>query len=586
MIVPMIKYSMMIHHIEFKQFLNEIRDAGVVHVVERETVLTEKSIGQLQLIKDIESAIRLLKHRQKEAVNEQSDLSSALEIFNDINLRKSEIETLFQKQMMLQKEVRNLEPWGAFDTGIIRKLAEKGIKTRFFTCSDKKFNSEWNDQYHLSVINKSGSTLYFVLFEEAGDNIVISADEWKLPERSVSEALAESKVIDRKLEEINRILDHYAETGISALELLKAHHKSLFDYDKVVKNVISDPSERVKIIEGWVPRSKAAELENYLESRDYFFFTSKAKPEDKVPILLTNNRFSRLFEPIARLYSLPDYAELDLTPFFAPFFMFFFGFCLGDFGYGLVIFLAATIAKLKLKGDIRPILTLAQFLGVGTIIMGFISGTLFGVGLIDKDWVGSLKNYMLDSDNLFNLALILGVVQILFGLGIQAFNKAIQYGYSYALSPVGWIVFLVSLILKFVVKIDIIPVQIGIYLGVFLIVFFNDPGAKFFARIGKGVWDLYNITGFFGDVLSYIRLFALGVSSGILGLVINQIAMQMKDISYIGPVLFVIFLLVGHTANLFISSLGSFVHPMRLTFVEFYKNSGFAGGGKEYKPFR
>jgi V/A-type H+-transporting ATPase subunit I len=100
-----------------------------------------------------------------------------------------------------------------------------------------------------------------------------------------------------------------------------------------------------------------------------------------------------------------------------------------------------------------------------------------------------------------------------------------------------------------------------------------------------GLWELYGITGFFGDLLSYIRLFALGISSAILGFVINNIAGQFREgFGWAGIPLFVVFMVVGHTANLLIAALGAFVHPMRLTFVEFYKNAGFAGGGKPYKP--
>ena len=124
--------------------------------------------------------------------------------------------------------------------------------------------------------------------------------------------------------------------------------------------------------------------------------------------------------------------------------------------------------------------------------------------------------------------------------------------------------------------------------GGFLILFFSDPRINVFARIGKGIWDVYStVTGIFGDLLSYIRLFALGLSSAILGFVINDIGMQILGSSKIlGPVFFVIFLIIGHTLNILISSLGSFVHPMRLTFVEFYKSAGFMGGGEKYKPFR
>jgi len=586
MIVPMTRYTVVLHHSDLAGFISDIRKIGVVHIVENDAALSEMAMGHLQFIRDIDNNIRFLKRRQKEQKETRTDPAAGIGIFNDINLKRNELENLLLRQTILRKEVRLLEPWGAFNTHTIKKLHENGVKTRFYICGEKKFDQTWRDQFDLSVINQVGSTIYFVVFEKGIEVEGITADEWKMPERSVSEAVQELTEIEIRITEINQALDRHAETGIPALEAVKMQYTSLFDHDRALNNAISDPSEKIRIIEGWVPRTKAGELENYLSGGDYYYFTTGPKPDDKVPILLANNKFTKLFEPIAKLYSLPSYTELDLTPYFAPFFMMFFGFCLGDMGYGLVILIAASLAKLKIKGELRSVLTLGQFLGLGTIIMGFVSGTLFGVGLLDQDWVGSLKNYMLNSDNLFNLALILGVVQILFGLIIQAVNKTIQFGFKYALSPIGWFLMITTLVMKFVLGFENVIISGILYTGIGLIVLFNDPDAKIFARIGKGVYDLYNITGFFGDVLSYIRLFALGVSSGILGLVINQVALQIKEVSVIGPVLFVLFLLIGHTANMLISSLGSFVHPMRLTFVEFYKNSGFSGGGKEYKPFK
>ena len=116
---------------------------------------------------------------------------------------------------------------------------------------------------------------------------------------------------------------------------------------------------------------------------------------------------------------------------------------------------------------------------------------------------------------------------------------------------------------------------------------FSDPDINIFARFGKGIWDLYSaITGIFGDVLSYIRLFALSASGGILGYVINSISLPvLHSVPVLGPILFIIIMVIGHGANIALSGLGAFVHPMRLTFVEFYKNAGFEGGGKKYKPY-
>jgi len=348
------------------------------------------------------------------------------------------------------------------------------------------------------------------------------------------------------------------------------------------------------LLEGFTPQNKEKELIELLNKNHNLYVREKPTTKDEIPVLIKNNKFSRLFEPIGKLFSLPAYSELDLTAFFAPFFMMFFGFCLGDAGYGLIFIIGAGIYKLKAKEDIKPILSLVQFLGLATIIFGTISGTLFGINLIETDikLFADVKTLFLDPDSMFNLALILGAIQIVFGMIIKMINQIKQFGFKYSLATLGWLIVLVGgTIVAVLSSKEIINTNIFLYIimsvGGIFILFFSDPKINVFARIGKGLWDIYStVTGIFGDLLSYIRLFALGLSSAILGFVINDIAVQiLGSAPVIGHIFFVIFLLFGHTLNILIASLGSFVHPMRLTFVEFYKNAGFVGGGKEYKPF-
>ena len=122
--------------------------------------------------------------------------------------------------------------------------------------------------------------------------------------------------------------------------------------------------------------------------------------------------------------------------------------------------------------------------------------------------------------------------------------------------------------------------------GAGLILLFSSTEGNFIVRLFKGTASFYDITGVFGDMLSYIRLFGLGTSGGILGMVVNSVAINMLDIPYVGWIFTGIMLIFGHLAVLLLSSLGAFVHPMRLTFVEFYKNAGFTGGGRAYKPLK
>jgi V/A-type H+/Na+-transporting ATPase subunit I len=349
-------------------------------------------------------------------------------------------------------------------------------------------------------------------------------------------------------------------------------------------------------MQGFVPETRKQELDDYLEKNGILHIATPPDPEVKSPVLLKNNRFTRLYEVIARLYDLPNHTELDLVPFFAPFYMMFFGFCMGDAGYGLLMVIGGGIAKRYIPA-MKDILSLAQWLGLATIIFGCLTGTFFGIPLIDADIpiLVNVKKYMLDTNKLFNLALILGAIQILFGMFVRVFNVRKSQGIRYAFNTIGWLTLLIGsgLLLGaksagWISKPAAGTVQ-NIILGVAAILIFllNHPKRNVFINIGAGLWDAYGmISGIFGDLLSYIRLFALSISGGILGFVFNQLAISLKpDNIILGPLVMIIILVIGHGINIFMCALGAFVHPMRLTFVEFYKNAGFTGGGKPYMPF-
>jgi V/A-type H+-transporting ATPase subunit I len=305
-----------------------------------------------------------------------------------------------------------------------------------------------------------------------------------------------------------------------------------------------------------------------------------------------------LFEPVGKLFSLPAYVELDLTPFFAPFFMMFFGFCLGDAGYGLLFVIGAGLYKYKAKPEFKPLLSLIQWLGLAPVLFGILTGTFFGVQLnkVPIPFLTGVRDMFLDNDQMFNLALIFGGIQILFGMVLKGVSQIKRLGIAYSFSTWGWFLLIVSSGIFYLL--DKANPEVGYFGGPLHLVFlglsglgifvFNDPKRNVFVNLGVGLWDTYNtVTGVIGDLLSYIRLFALGLSSAILGLVFNQLAFDMSpDIPVVRPIVILLILLVGHGINIFMSGLGSFVHPLRLTFVEFYKNAGFIGGGKEYKPFQ
>lgn len=595
MIVPMKKYTFLVYHADYQKFLEELRQLGVVDVVERTKDLDDETRDMLLTQKQVADTIKQLQRRNVEAKDSAPAIKDGMAVVEKIRELLNEKELLEQQLLSANKEISNLQPWGDFSLDTLNKLREAGLKVSFHITSEKKYNPQWEKQYNIGVVNTAPPNVYFILVRENDEEIELDAEEIKSLERPLSEVIKRRDTIVDRISEIGLELDEFAITSIPLLQETQDRLSTQTDYKKVLANTQAEADEKVMMLQGFVPKNVESKLVRFCEERELLYIEGRPDTKDKIPILLHNSRFSKLFEPISKLFSLPSYQELDLTPFFAPFFMMFFGFCLGDAGYGLLIILAATLYKPRAKASFKPYLSLAQFLGIGTIIFGVISGTFFGINLIETNvaFLDNMRGYFLDSEQMFNLALIVGAVQIIFGMIVKVFNITRQRGFAYAISTVGWLVLILGMISReALIRFEMIPegesIMMYAVLGIsgIMILFLNDPSVNIFVRLGKGVWDVYGtVTGIFGDLLSYIRLFALGISSAILGLVINSIGLDMLGIPVLGPVLFVIFLTIGHIANIMISSLGAFVHPMRLTFVEFYKNAGFSGGGKEYKPF-
>lgn len=587
MIIPMRKYSFLIFHRDYEPFLQKLKDLGVVHIIEQNKDAGKDLLEKYQQVQLFDKNIKFLKKRDIEESNPSTDKSGE-EIIEEIENLSKEKEKQKQEQALLRKELSYSEPWGEFSKETIDKLRKENVNLHFFSVGERNFQEEWKEQYNLTVINNTKSVIYFVIISSDDKTPEIEAEEIELPERPASIIEKEIEKVNQQINELESQFDELSKKYISQLEKAKEKIAREAEYLNVKENTNTEAEGKLMVLEGWVPRTKEQNLLQHLDKEGIYYMSEEPRKDEKAPVLLSNNRFSKLFEPIGKLFSLPAYNEMDLTPYFAPFFMMFFGFCLGDAGYGLVIILGAALYKLKAPSSWKPILSLAQFLGAGTFIFGVLSGTLFGINLIESDIpvITELKSIFLDRNQLFYLSMIIGLVQISIGLIIRAINKARQNGALHAVNPLGWFLLIYGMLDNFVLNITGPFAQYVIYLSLGMIIFFSAPGKNIFKQFGIGLWDLYGITGLFGDVLSYIRLFAIGISSAILGFVVNDIALQVKTaIPYAGPVLFIIILLIGHTGNLLISSLGSFVHPMRLTFVEFYKNAGFAGGGKEYKPF-
>lgn len=595
MIVPMSKLSLLIFYKDYRPFLGELREKGVVHIHENKTrsAQDDQLRQKLNLVKRTGDMLKLLARRIQVDGKMEPGVPDE-ELLEHLEGKYKRLEQIKQQIAACQKEYSMYEPWGEYSPARIDGLRDAGWDMRFFTVPRKKFLPDWEEKYSAFEISENAGQKYFVTVNPIGEEALPEADDFIFPESSMEQLLEKTRQLE---EESNRIADYLDQIVIPATERLKVYRCHLHedtDELKINKASVSIMDEKVIALEGWVPADIKEDTDRWLEDKGVYYEFQKPTIEDNPPIKLKNNKFAKLFEFIGELYSLPNYGEIDLTPFFAPFFVLFFGFCLGDAGYGLLLLVGVSLYKLKAKPEIKPILSLAQWLGGATVVMGLVSGTFFGIPLLEVQipWLQRFKAYMLDSQQLFNLSLMIGGLQIVFGMFIKMANQIKRFGITYSLATMGWLVLILGegtcfLLSKRGLDVTIAMYVVGIVAGLMILVF-NHPKRNVFVNIGAGLWDTYNMaTGLLGDLLSYIRLFALGISSSVLGLVFNDLAMNMSgDIPVVSQILMVIILLLGHSMNIFMAGLGSFVHPMRLTFVEFYKNAGFDGGGKKYLPFR
>jgi len=604
MIVEMKKISFLVFYKEYLTFLEKIRDEGVLHIESKaEGIATDQSlVEKMRLQERIQNAIKALSLRKitKKEEPEPAKISGkeALDQFEQLPVLSEEVNSKIQQ---LKKELSQLEPWGNFSWENIDKLALAGKKISFFSCNQSAFNDEWIDKFNAFPIKSSSTTIYFVTVTEKDISREIEAEQQKLPRTELPVIQAELKKQLSTLTDIEKRYDELAATAIQALHKYQDEIHNQFSMEKVVLQSKREADDRLIILEGWIPVEKEEQLVNLLENEGVYFEIRKVENEDNPPVLLKNNWFSQLFEPIGALYALPNYREIDLTPYFAPFYWIFFGFCVGDAGYGILLALAGIIMAMKGSKKLAPYMKLVALLGVSTFIMGAVSGTFFGISLYDTGFwfYDDLNKLLLSkgksiSDIMFYLALGLGGFQILFGIAMKAMNEIHKRGIKYAISTIAWLVLILGIISCYILKIsDVDPSTVSTIQYVIMgicgvgIFFYNSPDNNIFSNVGSGLWGTYNmITGLLGDILSYIRLFALGISSGILGYVFNLLSSQLSgDMPVISFLIMTVILLFGHAINLFMGALGGFVHSMRLTFVEFYKNSSFTGGGSAYSPF-
>ena len=613
MIVKMSRYDFVLLSAQSDDFVARLRELGLVDIT---TTGWEPREQDRQLVSDIEhhrKAVDMLQEfAQSENMQQVEAYPSGAEAFEAYVEAAQRKATLMGEVARLDKLSEELEPWGEFSAESREQLAEGGVMLRYFTTQTTTFDENlaaWGEQYTLAEINRTPSTVYFVVVATADEEIMLDAQEVRVPMMDYRAAKADA---DENRLQIQQ-LDYEFSRCAASLEAIKAELAALTCrlQNVMIRGTAEEAADgELMVMEGWAEADKSAEGDKLLdEYPDVIYMKSNPTEQDDTPVKLKNNRFARLFELIGGMYALPKYGTLDLTPFFAPFYMLFFAICLNDAGYGAILFALGLGLFLKGGQAMRQAATLTMVCGGATTLFGFYSGSLFGLSIPDMLGYESIaESPFLDFQNdFFSLALALGVVQILFGMFLNICFKARYFGITSVFAQLGWFIVLFAACLAgglpMLNENWVIPFfttsspafYAALAVGAVMMLFLSDIKRNPLINFASGLWDVYNnITGLLSDVLSYIRLFAIGLSGGVLAQVFNSLALGLTGLDAgieqfgLGTIFQILgataILLVGHGINLFMSSISSFVHPMRLTFVEFYKNAGFEMGTRSFEP--
>lgn len=606
MIEKMKKLTFLVYHREYEDFLHRLQDLGVMHVVTSEVNPQQSAtisgyVEQIKACTALQNEMKsLLDAAKLKAGEAEGDAEKGLELISQLTPRYERLAEMRRQDEEQQTMLKQLEPWGDFDPEQVKtQMQAAGCELQFYVAPTKVFKKEIENVYPVMAVSEAKKNTYFVLVSR-GETAEIPATRVTLPEVAQSKLQHDNAALSQELKQETEALTLLSQENLPHVEEALRVLNAKMQFDTVKEGTTTAAADHLMVLNGWFPAAKQQEMEAAFADNQAWYQISNPTPDDEIPICLKNNRFFKLFEMITSLYMLPKYNELDLTPFFAPFYTVFFGLCLGDSGYGLFIVVAVLLAKTFIKNmsnGVRSALNLLMTMGLSAFIFGFLSGAFFGfnlytlnVPLFDK--IGQAVS--LDNSQMFNLSLILGFIQIVFGMILKIVNKVIQFGFRYSLASLGWLIVVLSgAAIMFLPQYATIAKWTAIA-GLAIAFCYNSPDAykkpltALPLNMGLGLWDAYNMaTGMLGDMLSYIRLFALGLSGGIVASVFNSLASGFAPDNVIfGPLVFLVIFVFGHALNMFMNVLGAFVHPMRLTFVEFFKNSGYEGGGLAYNPFR
>ena len=611
MITKMTKYSFVLLSGEKEGFLEQLQELGVVDISRSVKPVDQDSHLMLAKATRARKALEVLESIDYAKDSDAEEIAKTTvgiegDIVDFVESTLVKIGELNTSLAAAEKQMAARLPWGDYDKTQLDGLKSLGYAIRYYSVPKSRFDEAWAGLYPLQIVAEDGKNVWFV-------TVAAKDEEYSFPVQAMAEPEGTHAEAVRNFEHIRHELISCKAGLLNAKDYIpaikEACNRDLVELDRYLADsaAVSAAEDHIVIFTGFAPVDNDAELAEAFDRMGILYIKEDAVEADNPPIKLKNNWFARQFEVFTGMYGMPVYSEYDPTSVVAPFYLLFFAMCMGDAGYGLVLLLFGLALN---KGWVKIAMfeglgTIISILGTGTAVVGAALGTFFGMPILNLlgadsalrgyyEFVGgNIATPMGDLPFQMLLALGIGIFHICLAMVIKAVGYTKRFGIKENIATWGWIVLIVGGLIVALLGVGQILSAAAIKWAVIVIgavsalaiYIFNTPGRNPLMNVGAGLWDTYNMaTGILGDVLSYIRLFALGLAGGMLGAAFNDLALMVKGDNVLTWLPFVLILLFGHVLNVLMSALGSFVHPLRLTFVEYFKNAGYEGRGAKYNP--
>lgn len=592
---------------------DSLSESEVIPSITEELEESEKKLTRtktaLKILKEYDTSKKPL-FAEKITITEEELFGLSDKTYGDVKQivrNKEELEFLKAQKPKFENELKRLEPYCTWDIGTNRKgTKETAFIVGFFDkdFKEEEFKAEIDSlyvSYELLSQNSDGKYFGFVSHKASLDefnDILKKYAFTRISDLNVNSNIARiMDILKIRIHNTLKKIEHYEDNlkkFTSLTEDIKKYHDILetrVDILKADLDTISTNSAYV--LNGYIPKELSEKLKNEIENSFLAYVVVSEIPEgEEFPVMLHNPKAIQPYEVVTEMYSTPSPYGIDPSKVMAPFYFVFFGMMLSDAGYGILLTLATAFVLWKAKptGQFKKMCSLLCMCGISTFIFGMLFGSFFSDLLstltLGKIAQPALINPMEDPMTVLILGYVLGVIHIMTGLGVKAYMLIKNGEVLSAIFDIGsWYLVFIGIGLMLLPQTSSIAVYV-ILAGVLMLVLTQGRHEKsIIKKFTSGILSLYDATGFLSDILSYSRLLALGLSTAVVGMVVNKMgSMGAADgWTVSSAIIFTLVFLVGHGFNIVINVLGSYVHTCRLMYIEFFSKF-FESGGRMFRP--